>query len=92
MKSYSFDPTEFAKLELVLTQAVGFHHQKRSRAELENFQAKFFPLLHDLYYRVLRSKIDDHHIQEMSASIPDPWDQALPSKQAIEILTKIFEA
>ena len=91
MKTYNFDPTEFAKIELLLTHAVSFLHQERSKAELDQFQAKFFPILRDVYYQVLGPKMDDSQREAISASDPDPWDHEVPSDRAIEILAEIFK-
>jgi hypothetical protein len=92
MKSYDFDPTEFAKLEFLLAQAVSFLHQNRSKAEFDQFQTNFFPVLRDVYYQVLGPKIDDRQREAISESDPGPWDHELPSEQAIEILAEIFRA
>lgn len=92
MKTYHFDPIEFAKLAFLLGEAVGFLHQERSKAELDEFQAKFFPILHDVYYQVLGPKIDDRQREAISESAPGPWDHELPTRQAIELLAKIFRA
>jgi len=90
MKTYDFDAIEFAKLEFLLAYAVSFFHQKRSEAELDQFQAKFFPIIHDVYYQVLGPKIDDRQREAISES--DPWDSELPPERAIELLAEIFKA
>ena len=92
MKAYSFDANEFAKLEFLLGKAVSFLHQERSKAELDQFQTKYFPVLRDVYYGILGSKIDDRQREAISEAVPDPWDHELPSELAIEILAKIFKA
>jgi hypothetical protein len=92
MKTYKFDPTEFAELEFLLGRAVSFLHTERSKAELDQFQAKFYPILSNVYYRILGDKIDDRQREAISESDPDPWDHELPSEQAIELLAEIFKA
>ena len=91
MKTYSFDPVEFAKLTLVLTQAFHFLHRERSKAELDEFQARFYPILYDAAFLVLYPKMGDDQRAAISESYPDPWDEALPADQAVEILAKIFD-
>ena len=90
MKTYDFDPTEFAKLEFLLAHAVSFLHQKRTKAELDQFQVKFLPIIHDVYYQILGPKIDDRQHEAISES--DPWNPELPPERAIELLTEIFKA
>ncbi len=90
MKSYDFDPTEFAKLEFLLAHAVSFLHQERSKAELNQFQAKFLPIIRDVYYQILGPKMDDR--QREAISVSDPWDPELTQERAIELLAEIFKA
>lgn len=45
MKTYDFDPAEFAKLEFLLAHTFSFLHEKRGRAELDQFRAKFLPII-----------------------------------------------
>ncbi|ESX73224.1 hypothetical protein NKJ87_10215 [Mesorhizobium sp. M0027] len=90
MKTYDFDPIEFAKLEFLLAHAVSFLHQERSKAELDQFRAKFFPIVHDAYYQVLGSKIDGRQYEAISES--DPWAPELPPERVIELLAEIFKA
>lgn len=90
MKTYTFDAAEFAELEFLLGKAVSFFHQERSKAELDQFQAEFFPALRNVYSEILGSKIDDRQREAISESVPDPWDHELPSKQAVGILAEIF--
>ena len=92
MKSYNFDATEFAELEFLLGKAVSFLHQERSKAELNEFQAKFFPILRHVHYEIVGNNINDRQREAISESDPDPWDHELPSEQAIEILAEIFKA
>ena len=89
MKTYQFDAEEFAKLEYLLTQMVSFHHQERNEEELRNFQAESFPLLREVQYQIVASKIDER--QHLAISKADPWPPDGPSaKEAIAILTTIF--
>ncbi|RWQ35399.1 MAG: hypothetical protein EOS20_19070 [Mesorhizobium sp.] len=89
MKTYNFDPAEFAKLEFLLAHTFSFLHEKRGTGELEQFRAKFLPIIRDVYYQVLGSKIDDRQHEAISEA--DPWDPELPPERAIEILAEIFK-
>ncbi|RWP19697.1 hypothetical protein [Mesorhizobium sp.] len=90
MKTYNFDPAEFAKLEFLLAHTFSFLHEKRGRAELDQFRAKFLPIIRDVYYQVLGPKIDDRQYEAISEA--DPWDPELPPERAIELLAEIFKA
>ena len=72
MKTYNFDPTEFAELEFLLGKAVSFLHTERSKAELDQFKAKFFPILSNVYYQILGDKIDDRQREAISGGVSWP--------------------
>ena len=90
MKTYHLDATEFAKLEFLLGEVLGFLRLERSKAELDEFRDRLLPILRDVYYEVLGPKIDDRQRDAISES--DPWYSELPADRAIELLARIFEA
>lgn len=90
MKTYSFDPAEFAKLEFLLGHTFSFFHEERGKAELDQFRSKFLPMIHDAYYHVLGPKIHDRQREAISEA--DPWDPELAPESAIKVLAEIFKA
>lgn len=88
MKSYDFSPDEFAKLALLLTSMVAFHHQQRSQRDLDDFSTRIYPLLKQVTYAILGDKISDEQREKISRD--DPWDMS--QDDALRILRKVFSS
>lgn len=66
MKTYSFDPYEFALILTAFNKVHAFMHARRTEADLKDFQKEYYGLIKHANYDIILEKVSDDQLELIS--------------------------